>query len=440
MNKFKKFITARRISLGLILLIAGLMYVSTLIPQKIDSSPGNIDMWRLGHNRLIWLVDGLQLHRIYAQPWFAAAILFAALTMGISCFDQWHVARRKLSATGIAATDEIAKDISEEHLRSVAHMYSYRVLQSAADDLLKYVRNPWGYFGNLLLHSGMCLVITASLYVALTGRQGSLLLVEGEQPNKLQALNFSEHGLLSEPMKLLGTIRLDKVRVSFSADNQPADVFSDLSISDKSGQITSLTASINRIQHYLGLRIYHAAQYGDAFTVAFTDKAGVTHNELIMVQQPLGLDKAGYCDEFAVSWSPYRFAAKYYADVDRKSMFSSRPELVVRALDGQKEISRTSLTPGNSGVLGGYPIRLNRVDKWAKLIIVDLAGMPIIFAGFAIIMLGGLIHYMTPPRELIGIRQHDGSCRVYWKATVFREFFKDERDAILSKLNKENSL
>jgi hypothetical protein len=55
-------------------------------------------------------------------------------------------------------------------------------------------------------------------------------------------------------------------------------------------------------------------------------------------------------------------------------------------------------------------------------------------------MLGGLIHYMTPPRELIGILQLDRSYRVYWKASTFREFFRDERDAIQRELNRENSL
>ena len=286
----------------------------------------------------------------------------------------------------------------------------------------------------------MFLVITASLYVALTSRQGALILVEGEQHNGQQSLMISEHGLLSTPLTLPATFRLDKVRMRFDSNGQPSEVFSDLAINDKSGRSTALTASINRIQHYRGLRIYHAAQYGDAFSVVFTDKTGISHTELIMVQQPIGLNEAGYSEDFSVTWSPYRFAAKYYADTDRKSMSSTHPELVVRILEKNKEIARTILKPGSSGILGEYQVQLNGVQKWSKLIIVDITGMPIIFVGFAIIMVGGLIHYMTPPRELIGRRQPNDTYRIYWKATTFKEFFRDERDAIQRELNKENSL
>ena len=90
-------------------------------------------------------------------------------------------------------------------------------------------------------------------------------------------------------------------------------------------------------------------------------------------------------------------------------------------------------------MLGEYRVRLIKVEKWAKLIIVDIGGMSFIFAGFAIVMLGGLIHYTTPPRELLGVKQQDGSYRVYWKAAAFKDFYGDERDSVARELNKETT-
>jgi cytochrome c biogenesis protein ResB len=435
-NKVKQFMTARRLSLSLILVLAGMMYLSTLIPQEMDSTPDKMEGWRRGHESLLWLVDGVNLHRIYAQPWFAAAILFAALALGVSSCEQLAVARRKLYATGIGAGEEVAASVSEQQLISIARSYRYRFIQTGSFEQLKFVRSPWGYFGNLLLHVGMALVIMVSCYVALTGRQGALILTEGERCDNQQPWNASAHGILTSPLKLPGTIRLDKVRVSFDSKNQPAEVSSEISITDGSGRVESLTASINRILRYHGLRIYHAAQYGDAFSVTFTDRAGVMHAEKIAIQQPVSLTKAGYSDDFAVSWAPYLLSAKYYADAGKESMLSTNPELTLRITDGKKEVARTTLTRGSSGMLGDYRVELNEVEKWAKLIIVDIGGMPVIFAGFAIIMLGGLLHYMTPPRELVGIRQQDGHYRVYWKATSFKDFFLDERDEMATKLQK----
>ena len=118
-------------------------------------------------------------------------------------------------------------------------------------------------------------------------------------------------------------------------------------------------------------------------------------------------------------------------------MNSSNPQLVVRMLAGEKEMARTALTIGSSGTLGEYRMQFITVEKWAKFIIVDINGMSAIFAGFAIVMLGGLIHYMAPPRELIGVRQSDGTYRVYWKAIVFKDFYCDERDDIARELSQE---
>ena len=101
-----------------------------------------------------------------------------------------------------------------------------------------------------------------------------MILVEGEQHDSRQPWDVSEHGLFASPLMLPGTIRLDTVRVQFDDKHQPIEVFSDISITDASGRIESMTASINRILRFEGMRIYHTAQYGNAFAVTFTDKSG----------------------------------------------------------------------------------------------------------------------------------------------------------------------
>lgn len=426
-------------SLGLILLLVGLMYVSTLIPQEIDVTPGKIVAWRQNHQGLLRLVDGVNLHKMYAQPWFAAAILLAAIALGVSSFDQLTMARRRLYAVGICADKDIGVKVAEEKLRAVAKAFRYRSLRTDSPEVFKFVRNPWGYFGGLLLHLGMTLVVAASLYVSLTGRQGVLILEKGEQRSKEQPWNAAEHGQLAAPLQLPGTIRLDNVRLRFDEKNQPAEVASDVSFIDATGRTDSLTATINRMTAYRNLRIYHAAQYGDAFTVAITDENGAEHTEKILIQQPVSLTTAGYSDDFGVAWAPNVFSAKYYVDAERKSMLSRTPLFTIRMLDRGKELARTTLTPGSSGVLGAYRVRLLDVQKWSKLIVVDIKGMPLIFAGFAIIMLGGLLHYLTPPRELIGSRQSDGCYLIYWKAVAFADFFIDERDNLATALSVEGT-
>jgi hypothetical protein len=186
------------------------------------------------------------------------------------------------------------------------------------------------------------------------------------------------------------------------------------------------------------LRIYHASQYGSAFTVEFTDRIGNTHTERILAQQPADPTTAGYSEDFSVAWSPYLFSAKYYVNAAQKTMLGTTPQLTIRMLDGKREIGRTVVPPGQSIPLGGYMLRLVGTEKWAKLIIADNSGMPMVFSGFAIIMLGGLLHYLLPPRELIGIRQQADTYRVMWKATNFADFFAEEREMIAKQLQEEH--
>lgn len=439
-KNMKRFFSARGMSLGLILFLAGVMYLSTLIPQRVEATAQQIESWRFAHAGLTRVADVFSLHSVYVQPWFAAAILLAALALGISSVDQLKACRKKLCAISTASADEVSAGVSGMLLRSVARANSYRLLRSTPDGELKFVRNPWGYFGSLMLHTGITVVILASSYVAVTARQGALILVEGEQHGNSQPWALSEHGLLADPLKLPGTIRLDRVRVQFDGRQQPVDVSSDVSLTDPSGQVDRVTASINRIVSYRGLRIYHASQYGTAFAVTFTGKNGAVHGETIAAHHPLNPAEAGYSDEFGVDWTSDLLSAKYYADADRKTLNSAKPELTLRLTRGGREVARTTLTQGEGGQLGEYRVQLNRISRWAKLIVVDTGGMPLIFTGFAVIMLGGLLRYLAPPRELIAFRLPDDRYRVFWRAVSFRDFFVEERDELIAALHKEQAI
>ncbi len=433
MSGIKKHITARRVSLGFILFVAGMMLLSTIIPQEMDTAPAQLNAWRQGHGGMLWLIDFAHLQRVYAQPWFAIAILGAAISLGVSAWDQFAVAGKRLHGTGIISADEIASNVSRQQVGGIAKLHRYQPIAVKSEGHLKFVKSPWGYYGNALLHIGMVLAVSASLYVALTGRQGSLVLVEGETSGNMLSWTHSEQGLIANPLEMPGSVRLDKVTVQFDEKNQPSLVSSDISIIKPANKIDRITSTINSITKYQGMRVYHAAQYGDAFTLEFVDANGTQHLEKIPIQQPAGLTKAGYGD-FDLNWSPYILSAKYVPDADHKSMTSNNPLLTLRLLDGEREMARVNLVRNSTSVLGPYQVRLLNVEKWSKLIFVDVSGMPLVFAGFAVIMLGGLIHYLSPPRELIAIRHSDDCYRVYWKAPSFRAFFVEERDELATAL------
>ncbi|HEY6837499.1 MAG TPA: cytochrome C biogenesis protein ResB, partial [Geobacteraceae bacterium] len=160
------------------------------------------------------------------------------------------------------------------------------------------------------------------------------------------------------------------------------------------------------------------------------DGSGKLHRERLQIYHPARIDKAGYND-FDLPWLPQTLSAKYYADASGVSMASPDKLLVLRLVDRGRETARVSLSPGQSGMLGGMNVRLVGVEKWTGLIFVNMPGMGWVFFGFSIIVLGVILQYCTPPRELYAQRGADG-LRLSWKATRFSEFYEDEYRSIIA--------
>lgn len=432
-----KFLTGRAMSISLIFLLIALLYLSTVVPQERDAAPAALAAWRLAHPVFSRAADLMQLHRIYVQPWFALPILLAALSLTLSCARQFRAALRRLSSTDAAANEEIASSCGSESLSAAARSLRYRQAATAAGRV-KYVRNRLGFFGSPLMHAGMVLAIGASCWLALTGRQAVMILAEGESRDGRIGWSASESGLFSPPLEFPGAIGLEKVTVSFDERQQPSRIASVLAFTGKDGSTERFEAGINRLAAFRGTRVYHSSQYGDAFAVEFVDRQGTVRYEKLPLQQAAGPDRAGYAD-FTPPWLPYELSAKYYADAEKKRMTGGDPLLTMRLMDGEREAARAELSTGRAAHLGPYRVRLIGVQKWAKIIFVDLTGMEVVFAGFAVIMLGGLFQYLAPPRELVGVAGEDGRYRVYWRGGSFGEFYLEERDRLKAALEGEGA-
>lgn len=111
-------------------------------------------------------------------------------------------------------------------------------------------------------------------------------------------------------------------------------------------------------------------------------------------------------------------------------------QLVLRLLDRDgKEMGRLSLKRGEEGQLGSYTVRLLDIGRWSGFTFVRLSGMAVVFAGFFVIVLGVVLNYFFPPRELIA-RPADEGQLISWRAVRFPVFFREERDDILAALKE----
>ncbi len=423
---------SRSATLSLIVVILVAVLVATAVPQQFLTPEAQVDMWREAHRNFLPLVDILGLHHVFTTPWFAGLILLVSLSLFLSTCRQiktaWHRTfrlsphedRRGLHVS--APLDPLIRTLRKKGYLCMAHNEQFR-----------YVKHPWGYWGNVLLHVGMVVTIATSLYIALTEQRGMLFLTEGETFFPGTPWQSEAHGMLAGPLVLPEGVRLDRLAPQFNTDTTVGAVASEITFLSRSGETSNRRVAINSILNHRGLRVYQNSLYGDVFAVEFIDADGHVHGENLRMPHPQSIDRAGYND-FELSWSPDSLSAKYFADADRKSMDSPNRQLVLRLMEKGREIARLSLLPGESGTLGHLRVRLVGVKKWSSLIFVNVAGMPVIFFGFFIMVLGGIIHYCTPPREFL-IGSTGSGYDLSWKAARFGEFYQDEYRSIVATIN-----
>lgn len=415
------------LSLGFASLLAG-----GLVPQRIATSAADMEKWRNAHHLLLPLVERFGIFHVFSTPWFALLLFMICVSLALSSLEQFKAAYRKtFSSLHPAEPDTLALHVTAEALKQELRQQGY--VQLGGTGVLRFVRQPWGYWSNFLLHSGMLLVIASSLFVALTQQRGSLTLAEGETHGPQEPWVDEERGELASSFILPMTVRLDRFRIDDTGKKSAQQASSDISFISPKGVVDKRSVAINAILHYQGLRIYQSTNYGDAFTVEITVDDGTNHYERLPIPYPTGPDQAGYND-FRLPWLSYTLSTKYFADADMKTMDGTNPLLFLRLLDGKREISRISLKRGESGRLGDMKVRLVKVERWTNLIFVNISGMPFIFLGFFIVVLGTVLNYMTVPREFIA-RKTDGGYCVNWRAAKFADFYADEFKEILEKLS-----
>jgi cytochrome c biogenesis protein len=425
----RRFFLSRKTIFSLILLILIAIIIAYVFPQRFITTEEQMVEWRNHHSAWVSWVDRFGLDRVYTTPWFAALLFAFLLTLIISTFKQIKISIRKTFEHGVASAEKnIAVNATEEEIKTAIKRLGY--LQIAKNhEILRFVKHPWGYWGNVLLHLGIVLVIASSLIIVLTEKRGLLHLVEGELYVPGTPWLMEYNGILAGHFILPEAVMLDHVLPGFWENDSLKDLKTTISFSDPQGKIKRYELGINQKVDFRGVRVYQEQSFGHAFFVTLADKIGTRNGLILQIENPDKRDKASY-GNFQSDRIPYLLKTKYFVDADKKSMLSQNPLLIMRLVDKGRVISEVLLKKGGSGQLGPYTATLDNVSMWAGMIFVDITGMPGIFLGFFIIIIGGGLTYFMPPREFHIRKEESGLFIINWKATRFESFYREEYEKI----------
>ncbi len=426
----------------LCLMVSALLAItlSAFIPQSFLTPPEKMLAWRVDHPLLGSLSGVLGLHHIYTHPAFSLVLAGVAVSLSLSTWNQCLAAWRRTFPSGgeVSGGERFTVAAEVEKCSEVLSSRGF-VRQRTVDGVVRFVRHPWGYWGNALLHFGMVVSIAASLLIALTQQRGIVQIAEGTQWYPSDPLLREEHGLLAKPLVLLDTLRLDRVMYSFRPDNSVQRVGSTVSFISDMGTVETGSVEINKILIHRGMRFYQGVEFGHAFFVEVTGPDGLPRMFQLQIQHPETPGRPAYNDYSGLLGEGQLLRAKYLVDAAGKSFSRVNPLLTLRLEAGGREIGQVPLKAGEEGVIGDYRFRLKAFAPWSRLLIANLIGMPAIFLGFFIICLGGVLHYFTPPREVTITETAGEGTAVHWCATKFAGFYTDELASLKQSLGFEEN-
>ncbi len=434
MFSFKRFFLSRKTILALIIFILAAVILAYIFPQRFSSSPETIEKWQQAHPFWVPLVRSLGLDHVYTTPWFALLLCLFMLSLSISAYEQLRISLKKTFGIGIQSGGKDLK-IAAPQEKLIAALKKQGYLRTAENpDLIRFVKRPWGYWGNVLLHLGILVAIASSLVIVLTQKRGLLNLIEGEVYLPGSPWLVEENGIFADNFILPEAVRLDSVIPEFWETEDLKQLTTVISFIDTKGRFRRHTLAINQTVNYREIRVYQKHTFGSAFFVEVIDKEGRRNGIILQMQSPPGRDKASY-ENFRLEGVPYLLKAKYFADADKKSITSANPLLILRLVDKERVIGEIPLKIGESGQLGLYSVKLVNVSRWAGIIFVDITGMSGIFLGFFIIILGGGLTYFMPPREVY-LRHAENGISVTWRASKFEDFYKEEYERVITQIHR----
>lgn len=406
--------------------------VGGIFPQSFSTSPQELSQWQAANPILARLAELFGFDHIYTTPWFAIVLAFFVSSLSVSTVEQARSACAKTTALGRLFPDHacFVKRAAPE-LLAAARSGGYQQA-SLQGNTYRLIKNPLGYWGGTLFHLGLVVVICAVLFLVLTQKRGVVSLAEGEVFTPGMPWSAQERGMLAGYFFLAQAVRLDSLQPEFWETDDIRQQRSVVTFLGPGNQEITYTLEINRTVYHHGIRIDQSSAFGRTFFVILTDEAGKRFPVRMDLEHPLRRDQASY-KSFEFDGVPFLLKTKYYADAEKRGIESDTPLLTIR-LDQFGEVKgEVSLTPGQAGRLGPYTADLVKTTRWTGLVFSDIKGMTMVFLGFFVIILGGLLTYCTPPREILLVEEEEG-CVLQWRAGRFAHFYESE---LLDIINNE---
>jgi cytochrome c biogenesis protein len=369
------------------------------------------------------------LNQVYGSWWFLSLlILFGSSLTACTFYRQlpilkvarrWSFYTKPQSFAKMAIAAELSgRSLSD--LEQPLRQKGYKIFQ---EDRHLYARKGIvGRIGPIIVHASMLLILIGSIWGSLTGFVAQEMVPSGET---FQIQNITEAGMWSQPqIPKDWSVKVNRFWIDYTPSGVIDQFYSDLSVIDKSGQeVDRQTIHVNKPLRYRGVTLYQANW--DIAAVRFT------LNKSPILQLPVSkLQSRSNGSQVWGTWIP------------TKPDLSAGVTLITPDLQGtfliydEKGQLLASVRTNGSTEVNGVTLTIKDVVGSTGLQIKADPGIPGVYTGFGLLMLGVIMSYVS--HSQVWALQVGNTLYIGGKTNRAKVAFESEIVQILESLPKQD--
>ena len=424
-------LTNLRLAIVLLLMIAIFSISGTVIEQgqSLEFYQANYPEHPAVFGFLSWKVLlTLGLDHVYRTWWFLALLILFGTSLTACTFTRqfpalkaarrWKFYDQPRQFEKLALSAELDTG-SLSSLTQLLQHRRYRVFPPEGDAL--YARKGIvGRIGPIVVHVGIVLILVGGIWGAMTGFLGQEMVPSGES---FQVKNIVEAGPWAEgQVPKDWSLRVNRFWIDYTPTGGIDQFYSDMSVLDKLGQeVKRKTIYVNEPLRYRGVTFYQT-DWGIAAIQVRINKSPI-------LQLPMAQLNTNGKGRIWGTWIP------------TKPDLSAGVSLLARDLQGMlllydaKGQLISTLRPGMSIDVNGVTLKIVEVVGSTGLQIKADPGIPIVYTGFTLLMLGVVMSYVS--HSQIWALQKDGHLYVGGRTNRAQVAFEREILEILDQLSAQ---
>jgi cytochrome c biogenesis protein len=416
-----------RLAIVLLLAIALFSVSGTVIEQgqSLQFYQSNYPTHPALFGFLSWkVILTIGLDHVYRTWWFLSLLILFGSSLTACTFTRqfpalkaarrWKFYDQPRQFEKLALSAELNAE-SLDNLESVLRQKSYRVFQE--ENQIYARKGIIGRIGPIVVHASMLIILAGAIWGSLTGFVGQEMIPSGET---FQVKNIIDAGALSAPqLPKDWAVKVNRFWIDYTPDGSIDQFYSDLSVVDNVGkELDRQTIYVNKPLRYNGITYYQTdwAIAGIRFRI----------NHSPALQLPMAPLQTGSKGRIWGTWIP------------TKPDLSEGVSLLAKDLQGtlliydQSGKLLTTVRTGMSAEVNGVKLYIDEVIGSTGLQIKADPGIPLVYLGFGLLMLGVVMSYVS--HSQIWALQQDGRLYVGGRTNRAQVAFEREIIEILDKM------